>query len=75
MQEREDAYGREVYDYQHNQTGYEIVERDDGLFDLSAGPHLYFSTYEAWDPYLKEAIAYARGRVVDIGCGAGRHAL
>jgi len=75
MQEREDAYGREVYDYQHNQTGYEIVERDDGFVDLSAGPCLYFSTYEEWDPYLKEAIAYARGRVVDIGCGAGRHAL
>ena len=26
-------------------------------------------------PIDKKAIAYARGRVLDVGCGAGRHAL
>ena len=28
-----------------------------------------------WHLTEKKAIKYARGRVLDIGCGAGRHAL
>lgn len=29
----------------------------------------------AWPPWEREAIAAAAGRVLDVGCGAGRHAL
>lgn len=71
----QDAYGREVYDYYRNRTGYEIVERDDGYVDISGGPAAYFTEYADWSPHLKKAIAFARGRVLDVGCGAGRHAL
>jgi SAM-dependent methyltransferase len=38
-------------------------------------PKVYFSEYKDWPPHEKEAIKYAKGRVLDIGCGAGRHAL
>lgn len=38
-------------------------------------PAAYFSAYEDWPEYLKEAVECARGRVLDIGCGAGRHAI
>ena len=36
---------------------------------------MYFTEYENWSPVERQAIAHAKGRVLDIGCGAGRHAL
>jgi SAM-dependent methyltransferase len=53
----------------------EIVERDDGYIDTSGGPLSYFSEYRLWPSHQKKAMKYARGRVLDIGSGAGRHAL
>jgi SAM-dependent methyltransferase len=53
---------------------YEIIERDDGFVDIgSALP--YFQTFENWPQHEQEAIYFARGPVLDIGCGAGRVAL
>lgn len=68
----QDAYGREIYDYLHKGHSVEIVERDDGWVDISAGAAHYFAPYEAWLPFEKKGIKYVRGRVLDIGCGAGR---
>jgi len=54
----------------------EIVERDDGYFDASPkGPKAYFSEYEDWSQVERSAIEFVKGRVLDIGCGAGRHSL
>jgi SAM-dependent methyltransferase len=75
LRKREDAYGREVYDHYRRGIGFEIVERDDGLISTSTGPEAYFTEYKDWGPHQKKAIAYARGRVLDVGCGAGRHSL
>jgi len=71
----QDAYGREVYDYFKHGAGCEIVERDDGLVSMSTGPDAYFTEYRDWGAHLKKAIAFVRGRVLDVGCGAGRHSL
>ncbi|MBU6998070.1 MAG: class I SAM-dependent methyltransferase [Theionarchaea archaeon] len=75
LKDSEDAYGHALYDHFNGRGGYEITERDDGFFDVSLGPDLYFSEYETWSNREKEAIAHAEGRVLDIGCGAGRHSL
>jgi len=64
----QDAFGHEMYDYLKNITGWEVVERDDGYIDVSGGPKAYFSEYKHWP-------LYERGRVLDIGSGAGRHLL
>ena len=73
LEDEQDAYGHELYDYLNGKDVYEIVERDDGYFDVSSGPPLYFSAYDQWPDYEKKAIDYVRGKVLDIGCGAGRH--
>jgi hypothetical protein len=38
----EDAYGQELWAYFNGKASFEIVERDDGFFDVSLGPELYF---------------------------------
>jgi SAM-dependent methyltransferase len=75
MKSHEDAFGRELLDYVNGQNRCEIIERDDGHLDLNDDLQVYFDSYEEWPDHHKKAIEYARGRVLDVGCGAGRHAL
>jgi len=70
-----DAFGHEILDHMNGLDATEIVERDDGYIDVSGGPRAYFAPFSDWMECEREAIGYARGRVLDIGCGAGRVAL
>jgi Methyltransferase domain len=73
--QQQDAYGHAMLDFYLGQGGFEIIEREDGIFNLSRGPGMYFLPYEDWPAEEQQAIQHAWGRVLDIGCGAGRHAL
>ena len=53
----------------------EVIERDDGYIDVADGKKWYLSDYKNWSGREKRALKLARGRVLDIGCGAGRHSL
>jgi len=75
LKDSQDAVGHEIYDCLNQKGGYEIVERDDGFFGVSLGPKSYLSDYNDWPEHQQQAIEYVRGRVLDIGCGAGRHSL
>jgi len=75
VKDLQDAYGHEVYDYLEEQQGFEIVEREDGFIGPSGGPEIYFRPYKDWYAHQKKAMKYVKGKVLDIGCGAGRHAL
>ena len=70
-----DAFGQELLDYHRHTGGFDVVERDDGLIDLSLGPKYYFAAYRDWPARQKKAMSYVRGRVLDVGCGAGRCCL
>lgn len=75
MKPHEDAFGRAFYDaWRKRGRGYHVIERDDGLVE-AAETKTYFGGPDTWDPQDRQALRYARGRVLDIGCGAGRHAL
>ena len=74
MREEEDAHGRLMYDFLKGQEAFEVVERDDGYIQAIPASG-YFSDYGKWSPRHRRAMKYARGRVLDIGCGAGRHSL
>jgi SAM-dependent methyltransferase len=52
-----------------------ILERADGDARPALAAELFFADYEAWPAAEREAIDLVSGRVLDIGCGAGRHAL
>lgn len=76
LPDSKDAFGHAMLDYFHGKNAHEIIERDDGMFDYSGGPALYFSPPEEWPEIERQALdRYAHGRVLDIGSGAGRHAL
>ncbi len=49
-------------------------ERDDGYIGHES-LSWYLTRYRDFLPIEKEVLKFARGRVLDVGCGAGRHAL
>jgi len=54
----------------------EIVERDDGFIMASRfGPQAYLAPFAKWPSRQRRALRLARGRVLDVGAGAGRVAL
>jgi SAM-dependent methyltransferase len=72
----EDAYGRLIADYHETGEGIEIVERHDGFINANAnGPAIYFFPFRKWPRAERTAMRLARGRVLDVGCGAGRVSL
>ena len=56
-------------------SGYGVLERDDGYVDVLPGREVWLAAYADWPARHKAALRYAKGRVLDIGCGGGRHAL
>ena len=76
MKNGRDAYGSELLAvHQGKKNTLEIVERDDHFIGVSNWPGRYFSDYAAWSGREQRAMCLIRGRVLDIGCGAGRHGL
>jgi SAM-dependent methyltransferase len=75
MKESQDAFGHALLDHLDGHETYEIIERDDGFIDVSASTADYFKPFADWSPLVQEASRRAVGRVLDIGCGAGRFAV
>jgi len=70
-----DTFGRAVWDWARGGRAPEIIERDDGYFEEGAGPEVYLSSFSRWPRAERRALREMRGRVLDVGCGAGRVAL
>jgi SAM-dependent methyltransferase len=64
-----DAFGRTLLDGAHP----EIVERDDGF--VATSMLNYFTPVGRWARVERRALRFVRGRVLDVGVGAGRVAL
>ncbi len=75
MRNDEDAYGRAMYDFHRGKGGQEIVEYDDGFIFATGGPSFYFAEYPQWPAAERTAMRSVVGRVLDVGCGAGRVAI
>jgi SAM-dependent methyltransferase len=71
----QDAYGHALHDAFRGMHSHEILERSDGYIAVIGHTTTYFNEYRDWAPHERKAIRRARGRVLDIGCGAGRFML
>jgi SAM-dependent methyltransferase len=75
LTKQQDADGRIVWDHLHGIPTTEIIERDDGYFALSGGAASYFAEFKDWPRHQQATMRFVRGRVLDLGCGAGRCCL
>ncbi len=65
-----------MYDYYFlGKRSPEIVERNDGYISAWSQVGQYFSEFDDWPECERKAFEFVRGRVLDIGCGAGRHSI
>jgi SAM-dependent methyltransferase len=69
-----DAYGRLILDAIDGKKPIEVVERDDGFVFAYHSDYL-IEPFRRWQPVERRAQRFVRGRVLDIGCGAGRVCL
>jgi SAM-dependent methyltransferase len=75
LKDSQDAFGHGMLDYYHGARTSLVIERDDGYFEPDVGLQIYFAEYRDWHSNERKAMRYVRERVLDIGCGAGRHSL
>ncbi|MGJ7905886.1 class I SAM-dependent methyltransferase [Actinopolyspora sp. H202] len=69
-----DAFGAALRQHHQGRTAFEIVEREDGLIGVNdLAP--YFAERAHWPAIDQRATPGITGRVLDLGCGAGRHAV
>lgn len=70
-----DAFGRMLVDHHRGDLdGRPEHVRDDG-HRTDARPERYFLAPDEWPAIGRDMCERVRGRVADVGCGAGRHAL
>lgn len=70
-----DAYGHMLLDLVDGQGAVEIIERDDGYIIAGGLASDYLLPYERWPSHQRAVVDRALGRVLDIGCGAGRFCI
>ena len=70
-----DALGMAFKAHFEGEEALEIIEREDGFIHAAPTLARYFAPFDEWREHERGAIGLAKGRVLDIGCGVGRHTL
>lgn len=70
-----DIFGKALYDFHRNGTCSEYTWRRDDGFCEQESIAFYFASLPEWKQVELDALQHVRGRVLDMGCGAGKHAL
>lgn len=70
-----DAFGQALWHHHRgqNERTFEVIEREDGLISVN-DLAVYFAEHDDWPTIERHAAHQVTGRVLDLGCGAGRHA-
>lgn len=75
LADEEDAFGRVLLDFLSGRAGDSFLDRDDGHTGPSMGPEWFLAEPEKWPDAERAVFDFVRGRVLDVGAGAGRHSL
>ncbi len=69
-----DAFGEAVHDrWRGNAETFVVIERDDGMVERDSFG--YLAPFPRWPAHERKVMRAVHGRVLDVGCGAGRVAL
>jgi SAM-dependent methyltransferase len=74
LKPEEEAFGQLLWAFHQGKEVFGVWERDDGYVSVDL-PRTFFLEYEDWALHQRRAMGFVKGRVLDIGCGAGRHSL
>lgn len=69
-----DVFGKAIIDAFHDKKVTINVRRDDGHVDQENGSY-YFTDFDQFPTIEKDSMNLVQGLTLDVGCGAGRHAL
>jgi SAM-dependent methyltransferase len=75
LRDEEDAFGRALLDRLDGRAAATVLERDDGHRGRPYPVDVFFAPLAAWPRPEQRLFDAVRGRVLDVGCGAGRHSL
>ncbi len=70
-----DIFGVALLEWVRGSCDYETFERDDGYFCEGDGRSAYLAPIREWYDAERKSLKLVRGRVLDVGCGAGRVSL
>lgn len=69
-----DVFGKAITDVFQGKKVTINVRRDDGRLDQENGS-FYFTGFNQFPTIEKDSMNFVQGLILDVGCGAGRHAL
>lgn len=75
LKKQYDPIGKAVHDYFHGITNETILVRTDIAEDETLSPSYFFRTFELMPLQEQEALRRCRGKILDIGAGAGAHSI
>lgn len=75
LKRHQDPIGKAVNDHLHGITGDTILVRTDIAEDETLSPAYFFRTFEEMPVQEQEALKRCKGRILDIGAGAGAHSI
>lgn len=75
MIDEEDAFGQLLLDHLAGHAGEPRLERDDGRSEPALSAEWFFAEHDQWPGAERDIFSDARGRILDVGAGAGRHSL
>ena len=75
LKKHQDPIGKAVHDYYHGIVGDSILVRTDIAEDETLSPGYFFRTFEQMPLQEQEALKRCKGKILDIGAGAGAHSI
>lgn len=71
----DDPIGRAVYDYQFNSINQPVIVHSDDFDDDTIETSYLFRSYQKMPVLEKKAMGLCRGKILDVGAGAGVHSV
>lgn len=75
MDKNKDIFGKAIKAYYEKGENEPIIVHSPDFEDDEISPEYLFRDYEAMPEIEQKALNLCKGRVLDVGCGAGSHAL